>query len=168
MPVLRAKINGEWHDLAVGSSGPKGEKGETGATGNTGLQGTPGTPGAPGAPGATGPTGPPGISGKLPVPSTLLTPTTGAVVLNDTHHFGWERHVLTGNVVYSTSGLFDGYETSVEVVAGGARRTLGFPVTWVWLGKMPVDIAAGLVGVFSLRGNGTGDGNVIAAWAVSE
>lgn len=84
-----------------------------------------------------------------------------------THSLAWLRHVLTGDPVYSTVSLFDGFEANLEIVAGAATRTVTFPVTWVWLGPRLSMISAGAVAGVALRCNGTTDANMIAAYAVS-
>jgi len=70
MGVLRANVNGQWVDMAVGAPGPTGPPGPQGPQGAAST-----TPGPPGPTGPQGPQGPSGPASTVPGPAGPTGPT---------------------------------------------------------------------------------------------
>lgn len=73
---------------------------------------------------------------------------------------------ITGNVTFTTSNSAVGRSLTLKILCDGTQRNLTFPGTWVWMGTAPTNIAINKTAILSLTCFGTGDANVVAAYAV--
>lgn len=99
-------------------------------------------------------------------PLTASTTTFAASTALDFAATSLTTVTLTGNVVFTTSGLAAGRTLTLRIVGDGSIRTLGFPA-WKFVGSTaPATIAASKVAVLSLVSFGTTDADVVAAYSV--
>lgn len=74
---------------------------------------------------------------------------------------------LTGDITFTTSNVTIGKGVVVKLTSDASIRSFTFPGTWTFIGTTaPASIAASKKAVLSLTAFGSGDSNVIAAYAV--
>lgn len=71
-----------------------------------------------------------------------------------------------GNVTFTAGSYVPGRSVTVRVVAGDTARDLTFPAGWRFVSFKPASIAANKVGVLAATSFGSGESDVVAAWAV--
>lgn len=71
-----------------------------------------------------------------------------------------------GNITFTAGSYTPGRSVTVRVVAGDTGRTLTFPSDWKFVSFKPNNIAANKVGVLAATAFGSGESDVVAAWAV--
>lgn len=71
-----------------------------------------------------------------------------------------------GGVTFAAGSYAPGRSVTVRLVAGGSQRTLTFPSGWKFVSFKPANIAANKVGVLAATSFGSGESDVVAAWAV--
>jgi hypothetical protein len=79
-----------------------------------------------------------------------------------------EAMSISSNTTFTTTNSAEGRNKTVKILTDATLRTLTFPATWTFIGAKPTDQAASKTGILALTCFGSGDSNIVAAYAVEE